>query len=256
MKQVTFDFSEFVTDYYFKESFKTLRTNFLFSDVAVKTVLFTSCDMGEGKTTVCLGLGYSLSEMGKRVLILDTDLRKSGIAARYTDGAGVSGLSELLSGQATLEDVLCHTQKEGFDIIFAGKYPPNPVELLGSESLKTYMADFREKYDYVLVDASPLGLVVDSAVVGAVCDGAILVLASEKDKYRFAQAVVEQLKESGCRVLGVVLNHNGAKKRVETYYRRDAYADKKEEKEEKEEKKGGPFKRFFAALSGKCKRKK
>ena len=198
------------------EAFKTLRTNLLFSGKDVKVITVTSCTANEGKSSLCIELSKNMAQVEKKVLLIDADLRKSVMVSKNTDATGVSGLSEYLSGQKTLEDVLYETQYGGFDIIFAGQYPPNPVDLLSSEAFKELMQYGREHYDYVLIDTAPLGLVIDAAVTSSLSDGALLVIGENRISYRFAQAVKEQIEKSGCRVLGVVLNLIGTGK--SSYY--------------------------------------
>ena len=193
--------------YSIRESFKTLRTNLLFSGSDVKTVLLTSCVSNEGKSTVSLELAKSLAASDKKVLLLDTDLRKSVFVTRYTDCIdSVLGLSEFLSSQASLEDVLYETNIENLHVISAGAVPPNPVELLGSKKFEEFLHQMREKYDYVLIDASPLGLVIDASVISAFCDGAVLIIAADEISYKFAADVKEQLQKSNCKILGAILN--------------------------------------------------
>ncbi|MBR3895157.1 MAG: CpsD/CapB family tyrosine-protein kinase [Clostridia bacterium] len=193
-------------NYFMRESFNTLRTNILFSGKNVKTIIITSCMAHEGKTTVTFETARNLAESGKKVLLVDADLRKSVMVSRYTKVRGIAGLSQVLSGQVSINDAICKTQIEGFDIVFAGPYPPNPTELVGSPIFKEILDEKREQYDYILVDAAPLGLVIDAAVMASVCDGAILVLNAGSIKYRFAQSVKQQLQKSGCKILGAVLN--------------------------------------------------
>jgi len=193
-------------NYFMREAFNTLRTNILFSGKDVKTIVVTSCMAHEGKTTVSYETSKSLAESGKKVLLIDADLRKSVMASRYTKDRGITGLSHLLSGQVTAEQAICKTQIAGLDIIFAGPYPPNPTELVGSPAFKELLDSQRDKYDYIIVDAAPLGLVIDAAVMASVCDGAVIVINAGTIKYRMAQGVKAQLQKSGCKILGVILN--------------------------------------------------
>ena len=208
-------------NYFMREAFNTLRTNILFSGKDIKTIVFTSCFASEGKTTVSIESARSLAENGKKVLFIDADLRKSAMASRYTRERGVIGLSHLLSGQVDADNVIYPTQISNLDVVFAGPYPPNPAELVGSVTFKEFIYSVRERYDYVIIDAAPLGLVIDAAVMASVCDGAILVINAGHVKYRVVQGVQEQLEKSGCRVLGAVLNeidrrvHSASK---DTYY--------------------------------------
>lgn len=207
-------------NYFVREAFNTLRTNILFSGREVKSIVVTSCFAHEGKSTITFETARSLAESGKKVLLVDADLRKSVLVSRITKERGITGLSQLLSGQINAEDAIYHTQFEGLDIIFAGPYPPNPTELVGSAAFKELIKTQRQNYDYVLIDAAPLGLVIDAAVMASVCDGAVMVVNMGHVKYRIAQNVKEQLEKSGCRLLGVVLNQVDRKKGAATT---DAY---------------------------------
>lgn len=193
-------------NYFVKEAFNTLRTNILFSGKQVKVILITSCLGHEGKTTISFEMARSLAEANKKVLLIDADLRKSVTASRYTKERGITGLSQILSGQVEAEQATYRTQILGMDMIFAGPFPPNPAELVGSPAFKELLNDAREQYDYIIVDAPPLGLVIDGAIMATVCDGAVIVINQGSVKYRMAQNVKNQLSKSGCRILGVVLN--------------------------------------------------
>lgn len=210
MKKVELNFPEQEDSYFLREAYKTARANFMFSGEDVKAVVVTSCHMSEGKTTVSVTLARSLAEFGKRVILLDADLRKSAMAGRF--GVMIDkGFSHYLSGQAEWDDVLCQTQIEGFDIVFAGQIPPNPVELVGSRAMKELIERLRKEYDYILIDSPPLGMVIDSAVIAPYADGALLVLDAGRVQTREAQYVKAQLEKSKCRILGVILNHTERK---------------------------------------------
>lgn len=205
--------------YYVKEAFKTLRTNFLFSGSEIKTVLITSCVKNEGKSTVSLELSKSLALSEKKVLLIDADLRKSVLSTRYTDNEGeVLGLSEYLSSQASFDDILYTSQNENLQIIFAGAVPPNPVELLGSSKFEALIKDMKDKYDYVIIDAAPLGAVIDASVISNFCDGAAIVISSNEIGYRFAKEVKQQLEKGNCKILGAILNRVPTKS--SSYYSR------------------------------------
>lgn len=241
MKQITIlDRNKFT--YSIREAFKTLRTNLLFSGSDVKTILLTSCLNNEGKSTVSLELAKSLATADKKVLLIDADLRKSVFVTRYTETTeSVLGLSELLSSQATLDDVLYETNIKDMNVIFAGAVPPNPVELLGSAKFDEFLHNIREEYDYVIIDASPLGLVIDASVISAFCDGAILIIAANEISYKFASEVKGQLEKSNCKILGAVLNRvpvksNGAYGRYGKYGKYGKYGDYGTPSEEPEQK--------------------
>lgn len=212
MRTIELDFG-YSNNYFMREAFNTLRTNILFSGKDVKTIIFTSCVAHEGKTTVSFETAKSLSEANKKVLVIDADLRKSVTATRYIKERGICGLSQILSGQVDLSQALYHTQYPGLDVIFAGPFPPNPTELVGSSAFKELLDSVRPLYDYVIVDVPPLGLVIDAAIMANVCDGAVIVINQGTVKHRMAQDVKAQLQKTNCRILGVVLNQTQRKNR-------------------------------------------
>ena len=154
----------------------------------------------------------SLAESGKQTILVDADLRKSVLRGRYKANREKYGLSHYLSGQVELDDACCRTNVNNFDIIFAGPVPPNPSELLGGDAFRNMLEVLRMKYDYVIVDTPPLGSVIDAAIVGAICDGTVIVVESGAISYKFVQNVKEQLNKVGCRILGCVLNKVNTKK--------------------------------------------
>lgn len=193
-------------DYFTREAYTTLRTNLLFSGPDVQVIIVTSYMMHEGKSTVTLALAKSFAELGKRVLLIDTDLRKS-VLSTHVEGRLEHGLSTYLSGQAEREDVTVKTQYPNLDIIFSGRVPPNPVELLDSERMRELVEAARTEYDIVLVDTPPLGMVVDCAVVAPLGDGTVLILKADEVRAREVMGVVNNLRAKGCTILGTVLNH-------------------------------------------------
>ncbi len=193
-------------DYFTREAFKVLRTNIQFCGVDTKVISFTSCEPNEGKTYICVELARAMSEAGLKVLLIDTDMRKSVMASRYSDEKGIIGLSQYLSGMAERDDIIYTAENVGFDLVFSGIFPPNPVELLGSKRFKTFIEEERSNYDYILIDTAPVGIVIDGAVVASICDGAVIVISVGMVSYRFVQHVRQQIEKSGCHVLGVVLN--------------------------------------------------
>lgn len=212
-------------DFFTQEAYKVLRTNLQFCGQSIKTIAFTSCKENEGKTTVTLGIAKSFAELGKDVLVIDADMRKSVMAGRNTDAKNPDGLSEVINGLANLENCVYRTQFPNLHILFAGKYPPNPAELLDKNFFAALLKATRNKYDYVFIDTPPLGAVIDAAVVGSQCDGTVLVLGNQKMHCRQAQDVVEQLKKSECHVLGVVRNQSQT--HGSGYYKHRGYYYKK-----------------------------
>lgn len=193
-------------DYFYNEAMKTLRTNIQFAGRDVKTILVTSCFPNEGKSDVTFQLAREIGNMGRSVLFLDADIRKSTFLSRYQVKRTISGLSQYLSGQKSQQEICFHTNFENVDIIFAGALAPNPAELLEDPSFEGLLADMRSTYDYILIDTPPIGSLIDAAIIAKFCDGAIIVVESERVSYRMVQKAKEQLEVTGCHVIGAVLN--------------------------------------------------
>lgn len=222
MNQLNLNYS-FKLDFISDEAYKVLRTNLELSGKDVKVVALTSCIPNEGKSTVTLNLAMSLSQEGKKVLFIDGDLRKSVLFNRLKPGKVEKGLTHYLSGMNSLEEVVYKTNISGFDIIFTGPTPPDPVKLFGGSYYQKLIQTMRKSYDYIIIDTPPLGSVIDSAVIAKECDGTILVIQSNKISYKFARKVKEQLEKSGCTIIGTVLNQVKVKKGI--YYNK--YYNKK-----------------------------
>ncbi len=207
-------------DFFTLEAYKTLRTNILFSGQDIRIISVTSSLENDGKTTVSLHLGRCFAELGKKVVLLDCDLRKSTIASRNIKYVKTGGVSGILTGQSKLDDCIIHTQFEGYDMILAGSYPPNPVELLGSKYFNELLEELKERYDYIIVDSPPLGRVIDSAVIAPRCDGFLVVIGDRKTDKRVIKNIVAQIQKADCRVLGIVRNDRyGRKESGHGYYK-------------------------------------
>ncbi len=193
-------------DYFYEEAIKTLRTNIQFTGKNVKTIMFTSCFPNEGKSDVAFQLAQEIGNMGKRVLLMDADIRKSAYVSRFRIKQKVNGLSQYLSGQLAKEFLIYQTNYLNLDMIFAGPMAPNPSELLEEPAFQELLTELRTYYDYIIIDTPPVGSVTDAAIVAKESDGAILVVESERVSYKVAQKVKEQLEKTGCKILGAVLN--------------------------------------------------
>ena len=193
-------------DFRTKEAFKTLRTNIEFSSSDIRCVAITSCTPNEGKSEVSFNLAKSFAQNGKKVLLVDADLRKSVMRRNHKSGKVRLGLSHYLIGRNALEEVICKTDVPNFDMIFAGPVPPNPSELLSGKYFSQLLEDGVKQYDFIVIDTPPLGSVIDSAIVAKQCDGVALVMQSGAISYRFAQKVIGQLKMADCKILGCILN--------------------------------------------------
>ena len=202
--------------YTMKESLRALKTNIQFCGDDVKTILITSAVPNEGKSTVAMDLARSLTESGKRVLFIDSDMRKSvfvgRLQAQASNGGEICGLSHYLSGQRRLEDVMYGTEIPRLFMIFAGPSVPNPTEILEKKYFAELLKFGKEHFNYILIDCAPLGATIDAAVVAKYCDGAILVIAQGMASSRLISNVKKQLEASGVKILGAVLNKVKVKK--------------------------------------------
>lgn len=208
MKQITITINEKAQHYAVKESFKTIRANLLFCSNEMKSIMVTSCLAHEGKTTSSIEIAASLAEIDKKVLLIDADLRKASLLRRMKQASDntVMGLSQYLSGQATLDDVRYETQIPNLHVIFGGQCPPNPSELLGSRMVSELLESVKDEYDYILFDTAPIGMVIDAAMLAPYCDGAIFVVSVDEISAKFAVEAKEQLEKTGCHIIGVILN--------------------------------------------------
>lgn len=203
-------------DYFYEEALKTLRTNVQFSGKNNKVILLTSTRGGEGKSDISFHLAAELGKTGKKVLLIDADIRKSVYKSRYDIKEETQGLSQYLSGQIEqIDQVVYKTNYENLYMILAGPYAPNPTEMLGDEQFGQLLKAARQVFEYVIVDTPPLGAVVDAAVIGQYCDGALMIIEKGNTSYRMCQKVKTQLEKSGCKLLGAVLNKGDAR---EKYY--------------------------------------
>lgn len=193
--------------YQISEQIKYIRANIQFCGDEKKVILFTSTTASEGKSTLTLELAKSMAELGKRVLLVDADLRRSTLKSKVANREDVRlGLSHYLSGLANLDESLCVTGEPVMYMLLAGPVPPNPAELLAGRRLDALLDWGRKQFDYILVDTAPLGTVSDAALLARKCDGAVVVIEAAKIPYRAVQGVVQQLRDANCPMLGAVLS--------------------------------------------------
>ena len=194
-----------------KESYKRLRTNIIFSfpnEGKCRVVGITSAQPGEGKTVTSINLSYSLAELGKKVLYIDADMRRSSVG-RKLNIPSTPGLSNLMVDLVDLSSAIReYRTKSGieFDIIAGGDVPPNPAELLSSDRMKSLFEALGKVYEYIIVDLPPVCAVVDALAVSANLDGMLVVLREQHTAKNSIAYCVEQLQFSGVKILGFVLN--------------------------------------------------
>nr|WP_221437334.1 CpsD/CapB family tyrosine-protein kinase [Gracilibacillus halotolerans] len=201
------------------EQYKTIRTNLQFSSVDgdLKSILLTSAGPSEGKSSTTANLAIVFAQQGKRVLLIDADMRKPTL--HYTFRLdNRKGLSSVLVGEAALEDAVTPSDVSGLELLSCGPIPPNPSELLGSKSMENLHALATSQYDLVIFDTPPVLAVTDAQILANMCDGAIMVVRSNQTEYDEATKAKELLTVGKAKLLGAVLNDRVMKKGQYYYY--------------------------------------
>jgi capsular exopolysaccharide synthesis family protein len=203
-----------------KEQYKLLRTNLSFTipaEVKCPIIGLTSANRGEGKSTTAINLSYVLAESGKRVLLIDGDMRVPSIAKKMELEAA-PGLSNLLMEQESLDlSIFRSTVLNNWYVVPSGELPPNPSELLGSRRMENLLRALAEKFDYIVVDLPPVNLVSDALAISKFITGMIVVVKEDHTEKRELEQCYRQLSLTNVKVLGCVMNNAKTG--------RDAYGD-------------------------------
>jgi len=212
------------------EAFRKLRTNlqFLAVDNPPRLIVVTSSSPSEGKTTTAVNIALALAEAEHNVVLVDGDLRRPRLA-QYLGLVGSVGFSTVLSGGASLDEVLQSTKYSRLTALTAGTVPPNPSELLGSLAAKKMFSELRAKFDYVIVDSAPLLAVTDGAILAAEADGAILAVRAGKTKRDQLAHAIGMLRDVDAKLLGGVLTMlpaRGSGSYSYNYYYSGSYGDR------------------------------
>lgn len=191
----------------YKEAFKSLRTNIkhLSESKSVSSIVITSALPGEGKSTVSVNLGLTLADDDKKVVIVDCDLRNPTIHKYLNLLNRGSGLANVLSGEKKYSDVITRIDDSSLYAVCAGRLPDNPSELLGSNEMKLFVEKLKEEFDFVILDAPPITVVTDAAIVGGLVDGAVLVARSRYTPISTLKLAKENLNRVDIPILGSVL---------------------------------------------------
>ncbi|WP_319801594.1 CpsD/CapB family tyrosine-protein kinase [Mesobacillus jeotgali] len=190
------------------EQYRTIRTNIQFAsiDKDLNTIMVTSSGPGDGKSTTAANLAVTFAQQGKRVLLVDADLRKPTV--HYTFNlTNTIGLTSVLTKQQTLEEAFVESSIPDLSILPSGPVPPNPAELLSSVSMDTFLKQAMELFDHVVFDTPPVLAVADAQILANKCDGVILVVSSGKTEIEEAAKAKEILISSKGKLLGAVLNN-------------------------------------------------
>ena len=198
-------------DYAGSEAFNTLSTNLSFAGETVKKIMITSCHASEGKSYLSMNLMRTLAQRGMKVALVDADLRRSVVNAQYglqfEDGRNDDkGLSHFLAGMVGMEEVIYQTDIPGALMVPVGRDVPNPLALLSNHHFKDLLDALAQRVDYVLVDAAPVGVVIDAAEIAKSCDGTLIAVQYNDVRRQELLDVKQQIEQSGCPILGTVLN--------------------------------------------------
>jgi len=206
------------------ESFKGLRTAITLSsaDTPLKTLLISSVTPGEGKSSISACLAVTIAQAGKKVLLIDADMRRP-VQHKHFNLENTSGLSSFLAGVSEGEGLELSTPVENLDVITAGPVPPNPSELLSSKRFTTLISDAAEIYDRIIIDTPPLASVTDPVILSQYVDGFILVTWAGKTTYEILGNGLKKLREANAPIIGLVLNRFSAKKSGYYYNYGDYY---------------------------------
>ncbi|WP_295471016.1 CpsD/CapB family tyrosine-protein kinase [uncultured Subdoligranulum sp.] len=198
----------------FVEAYKSLRTNleFLSASSGCKVILITSSVPEEGKSNVAINLATTMAAGGKKVVLVDGDLRKGSLSRYLHLNRNRPGISNVVANQCTLTDALVRFKNVQFTLLPVGPLPPNPSEMLATPAVEALFKGLREYYDYVIVDTPPVSVVTDAAVMCRFADGAILVVRPGVTPTQGAQLSKKNLEAVHAHILGVVLNGYDAKR--------------------------------------------
>lgn len=199
------------------EQYRTVRTNIQFASVdeEIQTILVTSASPEEGKSMTAANLAIVYAQQGKRVLFIDTDLRKPTVHYTFRID-NLKGLSSSLVGERSLDEIVIQSNVENLNIITSGPIPPNPSELLASKRMQALVKEARNFYDIILFDTPPVLAVTDAQILAHLCDGSVLVVRSKRTEVADAQKAIEALRAVSAKVLGTILNDSD-KKEVSYY---------------------------------------
>ena len=198
-------------DYAGNEAFNTLSTNLSFAGASVKKIMITSCHAAEGKSYLSMNLMRTLAQRGIKVALVDADLRRSMVNSdyglKYEDGrSDGKGLSHFLAGMVGMDEVIYQTDIPNAIMVPVGRDVPNPLALLTNSHFAELLDMLARMADYVIVDAPPVGVVIDAAEIAKACDGTLIAVNYNDVSRQELLDVKQQIEQTGCPILGTVLN--------------------------------------------------
>jgi len=208
-----------------KEAFNTLCANLLFATDDAKAIMVTSCFPQEGKSSVSFEMVRTIGEMGRRVVLLDADIRASCLMEDYdikveqASKKPLLGLSRYLAGGCGIEDIICSTNLKNVSMILSGRNVVNSLPLLSGERLGELIDVLKDNFDVIIIDTPPIGTIIDAAKIARHCDGVLFVVKSGEVRKKDLADAMRQLERTGCPIFGTVLNgYAGDKRMGKDYY--------------------------------------
>ena len=210
------------------EAYRGIRTSIEFSnlDKDLKVITVTSSMQNEGKSTVLANLAVSFANLDKKVLIMEVDLRNPSVH-RMFNISNIKGLTDILLQNKVFADCVHCTDVKNLHVLTCGAIPPNPSEMLSSKKIRDFIESLREYYDYIFIDAPPIGIVTDAGIISTYTDGCIFVVGAGDADIEMAKVSKERLEKVGANILGVVLNKfesSGASGYYNYYYEQETKA--------------------------------
>ncbi|MBR5314226.1 MAG: CpsD/CapB family tyrosine-protein kinase [Clostridia bacterium] len=206
------------------EAYKSIRTNIMYSMPKTdcgKAIVLTSATASEGKTTTVINLALTFAQVNAKVLIIDCDLRKPKIH-RYLRIERKDGLSNVLCGFIELDNAIKVGVKENLDVLTSGEVPPNPAELLQTDTFASLVKELKKRYDYIFLDTPPINIVTDSVFPIKLSEGAILLSKKDYTTYDMVEQALEKMQRADANVIGTILIDNKENDNI-NYYKKSKY---------------------------------
>lgn len=202
-----------------REDYKMLRTNLAFSlpGSGAKCIGVTSSARGEGKSTTIINLAISFGQIGKKVLLVDGDLRLPTVAQK-TELPSSPGFTDVLAGQCSFDEAVQHQEALGIDVLTASILPPDPTNLMESQQMEDFINEAKQRYDYIFIDLPPIGIVTDALIISRLVDGFLFVVRHNQSSFRAVSEALKQSRFARAKILGFVYTNDELSGSRKYYY--------------------------------------
>lgn len=211
-------------EYQANEAINTLCTNLFFAGGDIRKIMVTSCHPQEGKSYIAMNLMRSMSKLGMKVVLVDADIRASAIQGAFDvkvkmpDDKPYPGLTRYLAGHCGMKEILAQTNFQNAWMVLSGKNVVNSLPLLNTPRMETLLNALAKEFDLVIVDAPPVGTIIDAARIASWCDGTLFVIQSGAVSGYELRGAMQQIERTGCPILGCVLNRSDERRHDRKYY--------------------------------------